>query len=373
MDANTQRTKKERAMRNAFEQLEFEVSKIMIPALNLFTDALTSIGAKFADILYSIGGPDIRDAFVTFTRLEDVTAQLVKQQEEQVKLNKERTDTEKELNDLLQKQAEAAERVKKGGILAAMGSKPQDFEKDIANLRAKLNNVNLDIKRSQGIQSKARTAGSEMMTGESPAATQTAEGSLAGLKIKKGDVQQPGAFIDPKIIEMAKQIQSGIGGFSYFSSFNDKFHMDKNSQHNKGKALDFVLDHWPTPEEGAKIQDALRKMGASKVIDEYNNPSSGATGGHIHAELQGKTQGIFKGPESGYWLKAHGEEALVNQNGLANMVTKMQMPNMGGGSSDLARVFQDGISQLISEMSDLVELQRVSNRTQDELLTYTKN
>lgn len=375
MDANTDRIKKERQMRNAFEQLEFEISKIMIPALNLFTDTLTSIGAKFADILYSIGGPDIRGAFITFSKLEDVTSELNKQQEIQVKLNKERTETEKELNALLDKQAESAELERKGGLWAQGNKKkPQEYERDIANIRAKLNNINLDLRTSKGVESKARTAGSELTQTVPQAETQTGEsGSLAGLKIKKGDVQKEGAYIDPKLIEMAKIIQSKIPGFNYFSSFNDNFHQGMNSQHNKGKALDFVLDHWPTVEEGNKIIETLKGMGAANVFDEYNFPSKKSSGNHIHAELQGKTQGIFKGPESGYWLKAHGEEALLNKQGLSSLVTKMQMPNMGGATSDLAKVLQDGIDALISEVSDLVELQRANNRTQDELLTYTKN
>jgi hypothetical protein len=53
-------------------------------------------------------------------------------------------------------------------------------------------------------------------------------------------------------------------------------------------------------------------MGASKVLDEYNNPSSNSTGGHIHVEIPKFADGgIAQGPKSGYPVELHGTEAVI--------------------------------------------------------------
>jgi hypothetical protein len=108
-----------------------------------------------------------------------------------------------------------------------------------------------------------------------------------GLKLKKGDVQAEGAELSPNIIELAKNIQENIKGFGYFSGFNDNFHQEKasSSKHTKGLAADFTLDKKPTPEQGQELVSWLNKQGASLAIDEYNNPSSKSTAGHIHVEI----------------------------------------------------------------------------------------
>lgn len=136
-----------------------------------------------------------------------------------------------------------------------------------------------------------------------------------GLKIKAGDVQAEGSGISTKIIEMAKQVQANIPGFAYFSGFNDKFHQEKagTSQHAKGMAMDFALSKPPSKEEGAKIVDMLKSMGATLAIDEYNAPSAKATAGHIHAQVSAAEGALLSGPQQGYTpnLTMHGTEAIV--------------------------------------------------------------
>ena len=111
----------------------------------------------------------------------------------------------------------------------------------------------------------------------------------AGLKIKQGDVQAPNASLDSRMVGLAQQIQSSIPGFHRFTGFNDRFHIREtsNSMHTQGKAVDFTLTKPPSVEEGKQIVTALKQMGFSDAIDEYNNPSKKATGGHIHAQLDG--------------------------------------------------------------------------------------
>jgi hypothetical protein len=122
----------------------------------------------------------------------------------------------------------------------------------------------------------------------------------AGIQIRGyGDVQAAGQAVSPSLIELAKKIQNSVEGFQYFSGFNDKYHHEKNpdSKHTKGLAADFVVKDY-TPELGEKIVSQLKGLGASKVRDEYKNPSAKATAPHFHVEIpKFGDGGISPGPE----------------------------------------------------------------------------
>lgn len=139
----------------------------------------------------------------------------------------------------------------------------------------------------------------------------------AGLKIKKGDVQAEGAGLDPRLIEIAKQVQASVPGFVQFTGFNDQFHQENSpgSLHAKGRAFDFVVGKKPSREEGAQIVDLMKSLGIDYAIDEYNNPSAKATAGHFHGQLNETMKaydgGIFDGPKSGFNVELHGREAVV--------------------------------------------------------------
>ncbi len=129
----------------------------------------------------------------------------------------------------------------------------------------------------------------------------TAPGSVdtlkqAGLIVKKGDVQADGKEIDPKLIEIAKQVQDSVPGFMQFTGFNDQFHNENSpgSKHTKGKAFDFVLNKAPSKEESSKILAQMKSLGIDYAQDEYNNPSSQSTGGHIHGQLNAFDGGVFE-------------------------------------------------------------------------------
>ena len=121
----------------------------------------------------------------------------------------------------------------------------------------------------------------------------TGADSLQGLKMKKGDVHAEGAGVHPKLVEMARQVQANMPNFAYFSAFNDQYHQENapSSFHTKGLAMDFALSKAPTKEEGQAIVKYLQSIGASTAIDEYNNPSSKSTAGHIHAQIPGFADG----------------------------------------------------------------------------------
>ena len=135
----------------------------------------------------------------------------------------------------------------------------------------------------------------------------------AGLVLKRGDVQKEGAELDPKLIEIAKQIQASVPGFVQFTGFNDQFHSENapGSLHAKGKAFDFVVNKKPSKEEGQKIKEIMKQLGVDYAIDEYNSPSAQATGGHFHGQLKAYDGGVFEGPRSGYDVELHGREAIV--------------------------------------------------------------
>ena len=121
-----------------------------------------------------------------------------------------------------------------------------------------------------------------------------------------GDVQIAGAHLDNNLVELSKQLPTIIDSatnladvpkiplkFVSISGLNDAYHQinKPNSEHTKGKAVDFTLNRAPTVKEGEKLVALLKTKGKfSKVIDEYNNKLPGSTGGHIHAEVSGTSE-----------------------------------------------------------------------------------
>lgn len=170
-----------------------------------------------------------------------------------------------------------------------------------------------------------------------------------GLRIKQGDVQAPGEEISEDLIALAERVQAGVPGFQHFTGFNDRFHNEKSpsSRHTKGLAMDFVLAQHPSKEEGVKIADMLRQMGATYVQDEYNNASSKSTGGHIHAEVSAAKGAILSGPTSGYKpnLTMHGTEAIVP---LDNAKAAASIPGIGGMDPGLMMAQLDKLDEMVS-------------------------
>lgn len=133
----------------------------------------------------------------------------------------------------------------------------------------------------------------------------------SGLKVKQGDVQKEGATIDTRTIDLAKQVQSGLPTFAYFSGFNDVFHNENSpkSLHTKGLAMDFALQKTPTVKEGQDVVKYIKSLGATVAIDEYNNPSRKSTAGHIHASLPELADGGIVKATSG------GTPAIIGEGG----------------------------------------------------------
>lgn len=114
--------------------------------------------------------------------------------------------------------------------------------------------------------------------------------TLKGLRIKSSEATA-GGLVTRANSEFAKITQSVLGGdLKYFSAFNDRYHLVKASQHNKGKAFDVVLkDASQARQAAAEIQAAAKQYGYSiKILNEYANPSKNATGGHLHVSILGR-------------------------------------------------------------------------------------
>lgn len=179
--------------------------------------------------------------------------------------------------------------------------------------------------------------------------------TMAGLRIK-GAESTAGGGASPRLVALAQQIQSALGGeLTYFSAFNDSYHQGTNSKHSQGLALDFTVR---SPKDSAGyvnlVQDVMSKSGiAGKVLNEYVNPSRSATGGHIHVEIdQFKDGGIATGPKSGYPATLHGTEAVIP---------------MGDGRS-----IPINMPGVVEELRELVSLSRRQVSASEKLLQYSQ-
>jgi len=181
-----------------------------------------------------------------------------------------------------------------------------------------------------------------------------------GLNIKSGDVQGQNSKISPKIIELARAIQSGVPGFSYFSSFNDKYHQENapSSQHTQGLAVDFAVAQPPSIEDGKNITKWLKDMGASVAIDEYNSPSAKATGGHFHAQIPAFEDGGELGAGK---IGIAGEAGPELITGPASITPMNELMKAFNGMSGI-------LMQQVNMLDELVRAQKNGNDISNKIL-----
>jgi hypothetical protein len=201
-----------------------------------------------------------------------------------------------------------------------------------------------------------------------------ATSELAGLPIKGGLPGQAtlGGSTNPGAAKLAKEIYQQFGGsIGMFTGFNDQYHhgLPYKSQHTTGNAFDFSLKN---PKEAAAIANAIRSMPGTKYVqDEYNKPSSAATGGHIHvgAIPQAREGGIFSGSNMGFPVELHGNElvAPLDPNSiLAKMLTAspseaasmMNGTGSSGVSTEMIEAMINKFNTMISYLSEGVDIQQ---------------
>jgi hypothetical protein len=102
---------------------------------------------------------------------------------------------------------------------------------------------------------------------------------------------KPGAgALDPGLAKLAGGLQQRIPGINQVTSGNDAYHAGTGSAHADDRAFDINLkDPSQSAEVAAQVRAELSRLGiAGRVIDEYKNPSSRATGGHLHVQTDKK-------------------------------------------------------------------------------------
>jgi hypothetical protein len=148
-----------------------------------------------------------------------------------------------------------------------------------------------------------------------------------------------GGPADPKLIELARMIQQMYPG-SVFNAFNDTYQRGAGSVHAQGKALDFKLPYNIKGDisAGQQIVAKIKELGFGHVLDEYNFPSAGATGDHIHAQL--RDGGIVTGTGGGI-------NARIGEAGTSELVQPLRNGRIPGMDEMI-----DKLDQMISVMKD---------------------
>jgi len=206
-----------------------------------------------------------------------------------------------------------------------------------------------------------------------------------------GDIQKDDGDIDPRLIEIAKQVQASIPGFLQFSGFNDNYH--KQGQHSKGKAFDFTLNKAPSKEEGAEIVAKLKSLGLDYARDEYNDPSENANGGHIHGQLNAFNGGVFEPRPGGVHVNLAeaglreaavplnpGEKIRVEKSEQENnpprkdpLSTVLANDNQSSSNSSQAAEILAGIHDLMEDKFDsMISAIRDGNNISDKILKYSQ-
>jgi hypothetical protein len=183
--------------------------------------------------------------------------------------------------------------------------------------------------------------------------TARAGAPVSNLRIKPG----AGDATD-RLSQVAMQIQEKLGGdLKYFSSFNDDYHKGTNSKHAQGLAMDFTI---VDPSQAARIADIVRGIsGIRYVQDEYTNPSSRSTAGHIHAEISGASgwQGQLSGPMSGYRpnILMHGNEELTIRPGTTS-------------GSNSTTVLDTGMGKLNEKLDEMIYLAKAQLGVNEKIM-----
>jgi hypothetical protein len=191
-----------------------------------------------------------------------------------------------------------------------------------------------------------------------------------GLRIKQGDVQAEGAAISPKLIELAKAVQSNVPGFGMFTGFNDKFHNEKapSSQHTKGLAMDFTVARPPSVQDGKAVTDWLKQMGATLAIDEYNNPSSNSTGGHFHAQIPAFANGGLVDDATLSLIGEAGPEAVIPLKDGNVPVSFNGKMGMGDEAMGLFKIMAEQTATMAAMMEEMVRVQKNGNDISNKML-----
>jgi hypothetical protein len=306
------------------------------------------------DVSYAEKLKSAARATTDYTKAEEMA--LLKQQAQMAGEDK----TTKLYTDMLQKERETSinlqQAIHTGVPLLSKGL--LEIATKSADLSNGFRSIIDSITGNSAASSAAPTSGASL----GPAGTQRTYSQddlrAMGFRMHNGDVQATGKVIDSRLIELAKKIQNELPGFSHFSGFNDKFHQGSPSGHTEGRAVDFGLTSRPSREEGQRLVSILNSMGATMSIDEYNNPSSKSTAGHIHVEIP---------------TFAEGGELAAGKLGIAGEAGPefVQGPATITSSNDIMSAFNNMtmmIGQQTGAIDELIRIAKNGNDIQTKIL-----
>jgi hypothetical protein len=110
---------------------------------------------------------------------------------------------------------------------------------------------------------------------------------------EQGSELTSGGELNPKLLDILSLFldewtkMSGNGCKLKFTSGNDKFHQNRNSKHKIGDAVDVTLSSSCHSKFTELLNTYAKKYPGFVYIDEYKNPSPGASGGHFHINIGG--------------------------------------------------------------------------------------
>lgn len=172
--------------------------------------------------------------------------------------------------------------------------------KGLASSQLNLNTINAATTQSTIVDTKTAEENAKAKEAQAKAIAKAAKeqsdlnkfvgaSALSGLRIK-GAESIGGGQVRAYTAEFAKLTQDLLGNqLTRFTAFNDKFHQGKGGKHPIGQAFDFtVKDASEADKSIQRIQAIANKYGfVVKALNEYDDPSSHATGGHIHVSVLG--------------------------------------------------------------------------------------
>lgn len=191
----------------------------------------------------------------------------------------------------------------KGSMKTQLGKNFSEWDKVNKAMWQDTLNSKKATSSSGATQSTTTSSGSSTPSipqGQSPFKVSKWSNSVGGkelksrLKIKQNESVAAGS-VNKSTAEFAEIVQGQLGdNLKYFSAFNDSYHQGKKSHHTSGSAFDVVLKDGTTKDEAKAATANIRKMAAAagyevRILDEYNDPSKGSTGGHIHVTVVGTT------------------------------------------------------------------------------------
>lgn len=104
---------------------------------------------------------------------------------------------------------------------------------------------------------------------------------------EKGNELSTGGEITDDLSNILKELISSVNRQfpnckGHFTAGNDEYHKNRKSRHNQGMAVDVTMDSSCHTNFKTILDQFKTKYPGFAYIDEYKNPSKGATGGHFH-------------------------------------------------------------------------------------------